>query len=78
MIACRRAYFSLQGAGFNKTLTHVVSLSYIWKPAIRSILTYGINCINVSAGDLEKMEKLQSKLLKAGIGIHKKRGIHRF
>ena len=34
-------------------------------------ITYGINCINISAGDFEKMEKIQSRLLKAGIGIHK-------
>ena len=32
-------------------------LVIIWKAAIRPILTYGINCINVSAGDLDKMEK---------------------
>ena len=38
---------------------------------VLTILTYGINCINISAGDLEKMEKIQSRLLKAGIGIHK-------
>ena len=69
--ACRRAYFALQGAGFSNTATDVDALSYIWKAAIRPILTYGINCINVSAGDLEKMEKIQSRLLKAGIGIHK-------
>ena len=52
------------------TVTDVDALSYIWKVAIRPVLTYGINCINISAGDLEKMEKIQSRLLKAGIGIH--------
>ena len=36
-----------------------------------AILIYGINSINISAGDLGKMEKIQSRLLKAGIGIHK-------
>ena len=71
IVACRRAYFALQGAGFNTTVTDVDALSYIWKAAIRPILTYGINCIYISAGDLEKMEKIQSRLLKAGIGIHK-------
>ena len=71
IIACRRAYFALQGAGFNNTVTDVDALSYIWKAAIRPILTYGINCIIISAGDLEKMEKIQSRLLKAGMGIHK-------
>ena len=71
IIACRRAYFAMQGAGFNNTVTDVDALSYIWKAAIRPILTYGINCINISAGDLEKMEKIQSRLLKARIGIQK-------
>ena len=61
----------MQGAGFNNTVTDVDALSYIWKAAIRLILTCGINCINISAGDLEKMEEIQSRLLKAGIGIHK-------
>ena len=36
-----------------------------------SYLAYSINGINISTGDFEKMEKLQSRLLKAGIGIHK-------
>ena len=71
IIACRRAYFALQGAGVNNAVADVDALSYIWNAAIRHILTYGINCINILAGDLEKIEKIQSRLLKAGMGIHK-------
>ena len=35
IIVCRRAYFALQGAGFNNTVTDVDAFSYIWKAAIR-------------------------------------------
>ena len=31
IIACRRAYFALQEAGFNNTVTDVDALSYIWR-----------------------------------------------
>ena len=58
MITCRRAYFALQRAGFNNTLTDVDALSYIWKAAILHILTYGVNSIKVSAGDFEKNGKI--------------------
>ena len=55
IIACRRAYFALQGAGFTNTVTDVDAISYIWKAAIhvRPVLTYGINSFNIFAGDLE-------------------------
>ena len=43
----------------------------VWNAAIRPVLTYGINCIHVSKTCLARMETLQAKLLKAGIGVHK-------
>ena len=66
IIACRRAYFALQGAGFNNTVTDVDALSYIWEAAIRPILTYGINCIYISAGDLEKWKKYKADSSRQG------------
>ena len=64
--ACRRAYYALQGAGFGNDVTNVDALAYVWNSAIR-----GINCINVSKTCLAKMEKLQTRLLKTGVGLHK-------
>ena len=43
IIACRRAYFALQGAGFNNTVTDVDALRYIWKAAIRLNLRYQLH-----------------------------------
>ena len=69
--ACRRAYYALQGAGFGNDVTNVDALAYVWNSAIRPVLTYGINCINISKTCLAKMEKLQTRLLKTGVGLHK-------
>ena len=69
--ARRRAYYALQGAGFGNDVTNVDALAYVWNSAIRPVLTYGINCINISKTCLAKMEKLQTRLLKTGVGLHK-------
>ena len=42
----------------------------LWNAAIRPVLTYGINCTHVGQTCLSRMETLQAKLLKAGIGVH--------
>ena len=54
--ACRRAYYALQGAGFGNDVTNVDALAYVWNSTIRPVLTYGINCINISKTCLAKME----------------------
>lgn len=69
--ACRRAFYALQGAGFSNAMTDVDTLSYVWKAAIRPVMTYGLNSVHINKGSLESMEKLQSRLLETGIGLHK-------
>ena len=69
--ACRRAYYAMQGAGLWNNITDADAIAYLWNAAIRPVLTYGINCIHVSKTCLSRMETLQAKLLKAGIGVHK-------
>ena len=69
--ACRRAYYALQGAGFNNTNTHANVISYVWNSAIRPVLTYGVNCLPISKKYLNDMEKCQSMVLKSGLGLHK-------
>ena len=61
----------MQGAGLCNNVTDADAIAYIWNTAIRPVLTYGINCIHVSKTCLSRMEMLQAKLLKAGIGVHK-------
>ena len=69
--ACRRAYYAMQGAGFSNVTANVNMLSYIWEAAIRSVLTYGTSSVSISKKSLADMERLQTKLLKAGLGLHK-------
>ena len=61
----------MQGAGFCNGITDIDTLAYVWNAAIRPVLTYGINCTHVSKSCLADMEKIQTKLLKTGIGVHK-------
>ena len=61
----------MQGAGLCNNVTDADAIAFIWNSAIRPVLTYGINCIHVSKTCLSRMETLQAKLLKAGIGVHK-------
>ena len=61
----------MQGAGFCNGITDIDTLAYVWNAAIRPVLTYGINCTHVSKSCRADMEKIQTKLLKTGIGVHK-------
>jgi hypothetical protein len=44
--------------------------AYLWNTAIRPVLTYGLQCVNVSKQSLMALEKIQAKLLKSAIGLH--------
>ena len=61
----------MQGAGLCNNITDADAIAYLWNGAIRPVLTYVINCIHFSKTCLSHMETLQTKLLKAGIGVHK-------
>ena len=61
----------MQGAVLYNNVADAGDIAYLWNVAIIPVLTYGINCIHVSKTCLSRMEKLQAKLLKAGIDVHK-------
>ena len=68
---CQRAFFSLQGVGFCKNgVNHDVKVK-LWNSILAPILTYGNQCIDLSDSYVNKLDKLQNKLLKAAIGIPK-------
>ena len=69
--ACRKAFYGFQGAGFSSGYIDSNVIVYVWNSAIRPVLTYGINCVHLSKSSLSDAEKIQSKLLKAALGIHK-------
>ena len=69
--SCRNAYFALQGVGLCVNGSSADTIAYVWNTAIRPVLTYGIQCVNMNKKSLQEMEKMQSKLLKSAMGIHK-------
>ena len=68
---CRRAFYSLQGAGMCENGVEPKVKSYLWRTALQPILSYGNDCLNIQRTDLFKMEKLQAKLIKASLGLSK-------
>ena len=68
--ACRRAYYATQGASFNNNNSDIDTLFYVWKVAITPVLTYCCNSMYISKKSLS-MERLQTKLPKASVGLHK-------
>jgi len=61
----------MRGAGFNNNNSDINTLFYVWKVAIRPVLTHCCNSMYISKKSLSNMEKLQTKLLKASAGLHK-------
>ena len=68
--SCRNAYYALQGVGLcNKGMSADAS-AYLWNTSLRPILTYGIQCVDISKKALLASEKMQTKLIKSILGIH--------
>ena len=61
----------MQGAGFCNVTTNANMLGYLWESAIRLVLLYGSSFVHINKESMLKMEKLQAKLLKTSIGVHK-------
>jgi hypothetical protein len=57
--ACRRAYYALQGAGFNNNNSDIDTLSFVWKAAVRPVLMYCCNSMYISKESLSNMKKLE-------------------
>ena len=69
--ASRRAFYSLQGAGLGNLKSNPNAIAYLWNAALRPVLTYGLNCMFLSKSSMSKLEKTQSSLIKASLGLHK-------
>ena len=69
--AYRRAYYAMQGAGFCHVTTKANMLGYLWQSAIPPVFLNGSSLVYIKKGSMLKMEKLQAKLLKTSIGVHK-------
>jgi len=41
-------YYALQGAGFNNNISDTDALYYVWKVAVRHVLTYCCNSMYIS------------------------------
>jgi len=68
---CRKAFYYLQGAGLCKGGVNPSVVRHIWTTAISPILTYSLSCMDVTQTSMKDIECLQSKLLKASLGLPK-------
>ena len=69
--ACRKAYYAMQGAGMGNLKNNPDAVAYLWKTALRPRLTYGLNTMFVTKKSIELLDKLQSRLIKTCLGLHK-------
>ena len=69
--ACRRAFYSLQGAGLCKNGVQPNIISEIWTKACQPVLAYGCECIQLNNRNRSELDKLQAKLLKASLDLSK-------
>ena len=67
--AAHRAFCSLQGAGLCVRGCNPRTIAYMYTTAIRPILTFGLECVHQCKTALKEVEKMQSKLLKAALGL---------
>jgi hypothetical protein len=67
----KKAFYSLKNAGLFNTYNHPDTVSYLYRTAIRPILTYGLNCLNLNARNWQEIEKCQSGIVKSALHLHK-------
>ena len=67
--ACRRAFYSLQGAGLCVGGANHKVISKIWNMVLRPILLYATQCYQLTKSDLRELEMTQARLLKAALGL---------
>jgi hypothetical protein len=66
---CRKSFYALQGAGLCDNGLDVETSVHVWKAACQSVLSYGCEALYMSNQNKEKLNKLQSKLVKCIVGI---------
>ena len=67
--SCRRAFFSLQGAGLCKDGVSPKTAAELWRKVCNPVLTYGCETVNLTAKNRKNLDKIQAKLLKVSLGL---------
>jgi hypothetical protein len=67
----RKSFYCLQSAGLCSGGISSDSMRCVWNAAIRPVLSYGLSSIHVPGKYMDTIEKTQSKLMKAAIGLSK-------
>lgn len=70
--SARRRAFGLMNAGLSYPGLDIDVKTYLWKSAVRPILTSGMNCLNLSVKDIRLQEKCQSHNIKRILGFSKR------
>ena len=65
--ACRRAFFSLQGAGSCEDGVRPETMAELWTKACAPVLIYGCHCVHLLKCCRTNLDKLQGKLLKVAL-----------
>ena len=68
---CRQAFYVPQGAGMCKDGVEPRIISYLWKTALQPILFYANECSDFSSRNVNDINKIQSKFVKASLGLSK-------
>ena len=69
--ASKKAFYSLKSAGLCSPYNDIDTVSYVYKAAIRPVLLYGLNCINITNKGWQEIDKCQSRILKSALHLHK-------
>jgi hypothetical protein len=72
MAKCRRAFYGLSGIGMTHHKVAPDVKSHLWRTICSPTLSYGLECLNISTGELKRLESLQGTLVKNSIGIGKR------
>jgi hypothetical protein len=69
--SCRRSFYNLQSAGLCNNGVKPKVASYLWSSALQPMLLYANHCFNLHKYQLLEYTRIQSKLVKASIGLSK-------
>ena len=67
--ACRKAFYALQSAGLCNDGLNTETAVHVWSTVCRSILTYACESMHLLCRERNKLDKLQSRLVKCSVGI---------
>jgi exonuclease III len=67
--ACRKAFYSLQGAGLCHNTLNIDTVRHVWSATCKSILLYACETMYLTKTNRTDLDKIQSKLIKRIVGI---------